>query len=293
MGKKSLGRGLNAIFKDHALDEPAPDSGEGIRLVRISLDELDPNPYQPRRSFSSEEIEELAETIREHGIIQPITVRKSGGRYQIVSGERRSRAARLAGLTEVDARVFELLSDKTMAEWALIENIQRVDLNPIEIALSYQQLLDQHGYTHEDLSSRVGKSRAAITNSLRLLRLPESVKTWIEEGKISAGAARSLLSPAISDPEKAARDIIENGLSVREAESLSKKEKSISNGSSQPTQIDPDVQLFLRELQEILGTRVRLQPSSKDKSKGSLMVDYESWDDLNRIKDIIFYSPTR
>lgn len=288
MGKKSLGRGLNAIFKDHALDEPESEAGEGILLQRISLDELDPNPYQPRRTFSEEEIAELAETIREHGIIQPITVRKSGGRYQIVSGERRSRAARLAGLTEVDARVFDLLSDKTMAEWALIENIQRVDLNPVEIAISYQQLLDQHGYTHEDLSSRVGKSRAAITNSLRLLRLPESVKTWIEEGKISAGAARSLLSPHISDPEKAAREIIEQGLSVRQAEGMSKKEKGPVK--SQP--LDPDVQMFLNDLQHLFGTRVRLQSSLKDPSKGLLQIEYESWDDLTRIKEMLLQIST-
>jgi ParB family transcriptional regulator, chromosome partitioning protein len=291
MGKKSLGRGLDAIFKDHSADEPENESGEGIRLQRISLDDIDPNPYQPRRVFSAEEIEELAETIREHGIIQPVTVRKSGGRFQIVSGERRTRAARVAGLTEIDARVFELLSDKTMAEWALIENIQRVDLNPIEIAISYQQLLDQHGYTHEDLSSRVGKSRTAITNSLRLLRLPENVKTWIEEGKISAGAARSLLSPTISDPEKAALEIIEKGLSVRDAENLAKKEK-IKATSSAPAPLDPDMQLFLREVQQVLGTRVRLQVSSKDKSKGSLLIDYESLEDLGRIKDIIFQIST-
>jgi len=286
MGKKSLGRGLDAIFKDHSLDEPDYNEGEGIRLQRISLDDLDPNPFQPRRTFSPEEIQELAETIREHGIIQPITVRKSGGRYQIVSGERRARAARLAGLVEVDARVFELLSDKTMAEWALIENIQRVDLNPIEVSLSYQQLLDQHGYTHEDLSARVGKSRTAITNSLRLLRLPDTVKTWIEEGKISAGAARSLLSPNISDPEKAAREIIDKGLSVREAEGLGKKEKSSHHEASKAA-IDPDIQHFLREMQEILGTKVRMQTSSKDKSKGFLMIDFESWEDLGRIKEII------
>lgn len=289
MGKKSLGRGLDAIFKDHSLDEPSQDEGEGIRLLRVSLDLLDPNPFQPRRTFSTEEIEELAETIREHGIIQPITLRKSGNRYQIVSGERRFRAARVAGLTEVDARVFELLSDKTMAEWALIENIQRVDLNPIEVALSYQQLLDQHGYTHEDLSSRVGKSRTAITNSLRLLRLPDSVKGWIEEGKISAGAARSLLSPSISDPEKAALEIMEKGLSVRQAEGLTKKEKSSSTTQTSQT-LDPDMQMFIRDLQEVLGSRVRIQYSPKEKSRGSLMIDYESWEDLSRIKEIILQS---
>lgn len=287
MGKKSLGRGLDAIFKDHQFEGPETTETKGIRLQKIALDDLDPNPFQPRRHFNPEEIEELAETILEHGIIQPITVRKSGGRYQIVSGERRSRAARMAGLTEVDARVYELLSDKTMAEWALIENIQRVDLNPIEIAVSYQQLLDQHGYTHENLSGRVGKSRTAITNSLRLLRLPESVKKWIEEGKLSAGAARSLLSPNISDPEKAALEIIEKGLSVRAAEELGKKNKEPKKEKVAPPPPDPDMVLFINSLQESLGTRVRMQCSAKDKSKGSLLIDYESWEDLNRIRDII------
>jgi ParB family chromosome partitioning protein len=193
-----------------------------------------------------------------------------------VSGERRTRASRLAGLTKIEAYVHELLSDKNMGEWALIENIQRVDLNPIEIAQSYQQLIDNHSYTHEDLSKSVGKSRSVITNALRLLKLPESVKTWIQEGKLSSTAARSLLSPEISDPEKAAREIMEKGLNVREAEKMSNK-----------ISMDPNLSTFVNKLQEHLGTKIQLQSSKKDYSQGKIIIDYYSFEDLTRLQELM------
>jgi ParB family chromosome partitioning protein len=290
MGKKSLGRGLSAIFNDHALpnemDEMA--ANEGILIQKILLSEIDANPYQPRKIFNDEDIAELAETIREHGLIQPITVRKHSGRYQIVSGERRTRAARQAGLTEIDARVFERLSDKTMMAWAIIENIQRVELNAVELSFSYQQLLENHGYTHEDLAKRLGKSRTAITNSLRLLKLPPTVLTWIEEGKLSAGAARTLLSPDISDPETAAKKIIEEGLSVREAEKLPKnKSTPKTKTSGEPKQIDPHFAQIIQDIQYAVGTRVKLQGKGNDMSKGAILIEYESIEDLSRIRDLM------
>jgi len=288
MGKQSLGRGLSAIFQDHALPQAEELSSEGSRINKIRIEDIDPNPFQPRRQFSEDEILELAETIREHGLIQPITVRKHSGRYQIVSGERRTRAAKVAGLTEIEARVHDKLSDKSMMEWAIIENIQRVDLNPMEVALSYQQLLDNHGYTHEDLAKRLGKSRSAITNAVRLLKLPESVQQWVAEGKLSAGAARTLISPDISDPEKAAREIIEGGLNVRQAESHTKaKEGGKAKPSKEPPVLDPHYQQIVKDLQYALGTKVRLQGKGKDLTKGSILIDYENIQDLARIRDFM------
>ena len=274
MGKKSsaLGRGLDHIFKDHQREEvdkiiEQENKKNGLEVLKINLDLIDPNPFQPRKVFNEEEINELAETIKKHGLIQPITVRKFNGRYQIVSGERRTRAAKVAQFKEIDAYVYELLSDKNMGEWALIENIQRVDLNPIEIAQSYQQLIENHGYTHEDLSKSVGKSRSVITNSIRLLKLPTQVLNWIQEGKLSSGAARSLLSPDITDPEKIAKEIIEKGLNVREVENLRKNKKDSSIKVKQ--EMNPDISAFINKMTEFFGTKVSLNSKEKNYSKGT------------------------
>jgi len=282
MGKKamSLGRGLDDILRDHSANI-AEKAGD---VTKISLELIDPNPFQPRKNFDKDALHELAESIKLQGILQPILLRKHAGRYQIVSGERRVRAARIAGLGEIEARVFDLLSDKTMAEWAIIENIQREDLDPIETAASYQKLLESHGYTHEDLATRLSKSRAAITNSLRLLNLPEQVKNWIAEGQISAGAARSLLSPNISDPIKAAKNIIENKLSVRQAEGLTKKPTA---GIRFSASISPDMKNFLNTLQGAFGTKIECKSSPKDPQKGTLIIKYNSYDDLTRILQTI------
>jgi ParB family chromosome partitioning protein len=200
------------------------------------------------------------------------------------------KAARIAGLGEIDARVFDLLSDKTMAEWAIIENIQRTDLNQIEIADSYQQLLNSHGYTHDDLAERLGKSRTAVTNSLRLLKLPAQVQKWIQEGKLSAGAARSLLSPNISDPEKVAREIMEKGLSARDAEAIARgeqKKKSSHSGKLGKDGTNPDMQNFLNSLQTAFGTKVVCKSSKKNPQKGTLIINFSSYDDLTRIQQVV------
>lgn len=280
MGKKSmaLGAGLGQIFGSHKMEE----DGE-LKLLSIPLDQIDSNPFQPRHNFNEEEIAELAETIKQHGLIQPITVRKFDGRYQIVSGERRVRAAKLAGLAEINAYVYDLLSDKNMAEWALIENIQRVDLNVIEIAESYQQLLDNYGYTHETLSESVGKSRSAITNTLRLLKLPEQVKIWVQEGKISASAARTLLSPEIEDPEQTAREMLKKGMNVRELENITKQNKE----KKQKPELDADMETFVQKMREFFGTKVSVTPSAKTQNQGTITIHYYSLDDLNRLQEII------
>lgn len=286
MGKKSqaLARGLSQIMQDHRMEKD--ENGQQLQVSKIPLNLIDPNPFQPRRVFNEEEITELAETIKKHGLIQPITVRKYNGRYQIVSGERRTRAAKVAGLTEINAYVHELLSDKNMSEWALIENIQRVDLNPIELAESYQSLLEIYGYTHEDLSETLGKSRSAITNVLRLLKLPEQVKIWVEEGKLSNSAARSLLSPEITDPESVARDIIEKGMNVRDIENITKKVKAEKQKDKTP-EIDADMADFQRRLQEFFGTKTSITPSAKNKEEGVITIHYYSMEDLNHLQELM------
>ena len=284
MGKKAMGGGgLASIIRDHSVNIENFTAEKPGDATKILLEQIDANPFQPRKHFKEESLHELAESIKQHGILEPVLLRKNAGRYQIVSGERRVRAAKLAGLNEIEARVFDLLSDKTMAEWAIIENIQREDLNPIEIADSYQQLLDYHGYTHEDLATRINKSRTAVTNSLRLLKLPEQVKMWIGEGKLSAGAARALLSPNIKNPEKAAREIIEKGLSAREAEILAQKLEK-NSGSVKKNKVDsalnPDMQNFLNFLQNAFGTKVECK-------KNAIIIYYSSYSDLTRIQQSI------
>ncbi len=288
MGKKSmgLGRGMGEILRDHSANIEDITAERPGAATKISLRHIEANPFQPRRNFNEESLLELAENIKLHGVLQPILLRKNAGRYQIVSGERRVRAARIAGLSEIEARVFDLLSDKTMAEWAIIENIQREDLSAIETANSYQQLLEMHSYTHEDLATRLNKSRTTITNSLRLLKLPEQVKKWIEEGKLSAGTARSLLSPNIKDPEKTAREIIEKGLSSREAESIAQEKKKTSGPGKTANAIDPDLQNFLNLLQNTFGTKVECKVGKKSQ-EGTLVIHYSSYEDLTRIQQAI------
>jgi len=288
MGKKSmgLGRGMGDVLRDHEVNIEVIAAKKSGDATKIPLDLIDPNPFQPRKVFSEEYLQELAESIKTHGIIQPIQLRKNADRYQIVFGECRARAARIAGLSEIDSRVFDLLSDKKMAELAIIENTQRKDLDPIETANSYQQLLDSYGYTHEDLAAVINKSRTAVTNSLRLLKLPEQVKQWIAEGKLSAGAARSLLSPNISNPEKAAKEIIEKELSVRDAEAFVQKPQKKKKGNEAAI-TDPDMQNFLNFLQNTFGTKVICKSSKKNPQKGTLIISYSSYNDLTRIQQAI------
>ena len=329
MGKQALGRGLSAIFKAHdvlgnSVDNAINNSGapenanpDNQKIVEINIDLIDPNPFQPRKFFNDDELVELAETIEKHGLIQPIAVRKVGDRYQIISGERRTRASKLANCRTIKAQVYDNLDDKTMNEWALIENIQRVDLNPIEVAQSYQQLIDNHNYTHEDLAKTVGKSRSAITNALRLLKLPNQVQAWIQEGKLAGGAARALCSEKIADPEALAKRVIEEGLNVRQIEAISRGEDPFQNtdekretreGETENAPVDsndelppevhgsepkPKIELsadlknFENRLETFFGTKVALNPSAKDQTKGTIVINYYSMDDLTRIQEIM------
>lgn len=330
MGKQALGRGLSAIFKAHDVlgnsvdnainNSAAPENAatDNQKIVEINIDLIDPNPFQPRKFFDDDELVELAETIEKHGLIQPIAVRKVGDRYQIISGERRTRASKLANCQTIKAQVYENLDDKTMSEWALIENIQRVDLNPIEVAQSYQQLIDNHNYTHDDLAKTVGKSRSAITNALRLLKLPNQVQAWIQEGKLAGGAARALCSEKIADPEALAKRVIEEGLNVRQIEAIARGEDPFAqtrDESGETREAEPensaatseedempevhgseprpkielsaDLKNFENKLETFFGTKVALNPSAKDQTKGTIVINYYSMDDLTRIQEIM------
>ena len=316
MGKQALGRGLSAIFGAHGISnnpinnaaENAAPAVESNKIVDIDVSLIDANPFQPRKVFDDSGLAELSDSIKAHGLIQPIVLRKVGNRYQIISGERRTRATKLAGIPTIKAQVYENIDDKSMAEWALIENIQRVDLNPVEIARSYQQLIDNHGYTHEDLSKIVSKSRSAITNSLRLLKLPEQVLLWIEEGKIAGGAARALCSDKVQDPEALAKRVIEEGLNVRQIEAIARGE-DINQASAEERETEDDVDTqpadvaetpakpkrelsadmkkFASRLETFFGTKVQLNPNASDESKGTIVINYYSMDDLTRIQELM------
>ena len=322
MGKKALGRGLSDILKFHNVAAPVnapeadnnpagsePEVDSSKKIVEIEIDLIDRNPYQPRTVFNEEELTELANSIKQQGLIQPIVLRKVGDRYQIISGERRTRASKLAGFSTIKAQVYENLEDKVMSEWALIENIQRVDLNPVEIARSYQKLIDNYNYTHEDLAKAVGKSRSAITNALRLLKLPEVVLAWIEEGKIAGGAARALCSDKIADPEALARRIIDEGLNVRQIEAISRGEdinkpkdetdEPAKDVDTQPAgekpetpakpkpELSADMKSFENRLETFFGTKVQLNPSASKESEGTIVIKYYSMDDLTRIQQLM------
>ena len=316
MGKQALGRGLSAIFGAHGISnnpinnaaENAAPAVESNKIVDIDVSLIDANPFQPRKVFDDSGLAELSDSIKAHGLIQPIVLRKVGNRYQIISGERRTRATKLAGIPTIKAQVYENIDDKSMAEWALIENIQRIDLNPVEIARSYQQLIDNHGYTHEDLSKIVSKSRSAITNSLRLLKLPEQVLLWIEEGKIAGGAARALSSDKVKDPEALAKRVIEEGLNVRQIEALARGEdinqasaeerKTEDDVDTQPVdvaetpakpkrELSADMKKFASRLETFFGTKVQLNPNASDESKGTIVINYYSMDDLTRIQELM------
>ena len=283
---RGLGKGLNAIvgadIVNEVIDRP--------RAIEAPVDRLSPNPFQPRRSFTQESLEELAESIRRHGVLQPVVVRPSGDGYQLIAGERRWRAAQIAGLRRIPAVVREL-DDTEMVQVALIENLQREDLNPIEEASAYRRLMDEFSMTQEQLSSTIGRSRPAIANAVRLLNLPTEIQRAVEERKLSEGHARCLL--AISDQEdqlKVAAQIIANGLNVRQAEELVRgttRDVSRETIRKRTSEDDPDAVRLTQRLGERLGTRVKLSGSVR---KGKLEIEYYSTEDLDRILEIILGS---
>ncbi len=283
--KRGLGRGLSALMADVAPVTPpsseAPRAVVGERLVPV--DRISPNPNQPRRDFTREHLHELTESIREKGIIQPLILReKSGeaGKYEIVAGERRWRAAQAAQLHEVPAIVRDY-SDIEVLEVAIIENIQRADLNAIEEAAGYRQLMDRFGHTQERIAEALGKSRSHIANQLRLLNLPDEVQDMLRAGKLSSGHARALVTT--DDPSALARQVVSKGLSVRETEALVRRavEPKRKSEPRQPEK-DADTRALEQDLTAALGMKCRID-HKPDGESGTLSVAYSTLDELDRL----------
>ena len=277
MNKKfALGKGLGALIPD--------DINEGNEgKLMISLNKIKSNIDQPRKSFDNEKIAELAESIKNHGIIQPLILKENGGGYIIVAGERRWRAAKMVGLKEVPAIVMDL-TEKQVLEISLIENIQRQDLNPIEEALAYKKLLSDFNLTQEELSKRIGKSRTAITNTIRLINLDSRVQQYVIDGIISEGHGRALLS--LEDGELQyiySQKVIDEKLSVRELEKLIRNASLKSEKSEKNEELNPYYKDVRDRLQNYFGTKVNL---SSKKNRGKIEIEYYSEEDLERILDI-------
>lgn len=279
MNKKKLGRGLGELLGD-ALD----DTG---RVMDISIDEISPNPWQPRRDFDEESLNALASSIRENGLIQPVVVRKKkDGTYELAAGERRWRAAKMAGLTVIPAIPKEY-DDRSMAEMALVENLQRKDLNPVDEGMAYRKLMDEYGLTQENISQKVGKSRPYVANMVRLLDLPEEVKDFLSKGQLTAGQARPLLGLE-SDAEKVqlARRIVKEGLSARKVEDI------IREGKEPKKKEDPPAAAFMKAVEEKLGlsvgSKVRIRiGKGKNAHKGTISISFSNDEEFQRIADIL------
>lgn len=291
--KRGLGSGLSALFED---TQPAAASGEEILTLPVS--KVEPRAGQPRYNFDGEALEELSESIKQYGVIQPITVRRlSGGYYQIIAGERRWRASRLAGLTEIPARVIEA-DERKATELALVENLQREDLNPIEEARGYKTLMDEFGMTQEEAAQSVGKSRPAVTNALRLLNLSDAVLKMVESGTLSAGHARALVP--VKKPEKqleAAQSVVDKHLSVRQTEAMVSRLLSEPEGeaeeepASRGKVVVDYVKEMERELENALGRKVRLVDSRK---KGRIELEFYGADDRESlIENLMLFAKMR
>jgi ParB family chromosome partitioning protein len=278
VSKIALGRGLEALIPGGA-DQ---STEKGAVILNLDLDRIIPNPYQPRLNFDSEKLKELADSIRERGIIHPILVKTTDDGYQIVAGERRWKAARIAGLTKVPAMLVDNLSDDEQLQVALIENIQREDLNPIDEALAYRSLADRFGLTQQLIAQRVGKDRSSVANTVRLLSLPDEVKDKIAGDQLSAGHARALLALDSShDQIRLARRIVNEGMSVRRAEEMvyGRKKRVHRSGTR-----SAEIESLENRMRQFLGTAVRI---GERRQKGKITIEYYSHDDLNRILDII------
>jgi len=296
MAKVALGKGLGALINTRvASPTPAVESGERVQL--IALDHLVPTPLQPRTVFRDEHLEELVSSIKEHGIIQPLIVRKRGEHFEIIAGERRWRAAKIAGLLEVPVIAREA-SDQDVLELALIENLQREDLNPIEEAKAFARLAREFNLRQEDIAQKVGKSRAAIANSMRLLDLHEQVQSWLTQDRISVGHAKVLLSLKSRDEQALLADaIIRKSLTVRAAEKLVASHFE-QNGAAKPTRANspgpggsalaPAVQHLQNRLQQHLATHVVLHHHDK---RGRIEIEYYGNDDLQRILTLFGLPP--
>ncbi|HEX5748921.1 MAG TPA: ParB/RepB/Spo0J family partition protein [Archangium sp.] len=294
--KRALGRGLSALIPQAAPppaaaaaavvvppEPPAPPKGS---VLKLPIEAIHRDTLQPRRHFDEEKLRELTESIKAQGVLMPVLVRKDGDGYKIIAGERRWRASQLAGLHEIPAIVREVTEVEAF-ELALVENLQRADLNPMEEAEGYHRLVEEFGLTQDQVAQRVGKERSTVATALRLLGLPPEVKNMVAEGNLSAGHARALLGvPRIPEMNELAQQVAARKLSVRDTEKLVQQAKGgKAKDSGKPAKVSPQVKALTEELQRILGTKVRLV--EKSGGKGTIEVDYFSYDDLDRILKVL------
>ena len=287
--RPALGRGLSALIPEKPAPAASPSAAVSPQTPQreVDLDLIDPNPLQPRTRFDETKLQELAESISSTGLVQPIVVRRKGERFEIVAGERRWRAAQIAGLLKVPVHVSEIPDDKLL-QTALIENIQREDLNPIEEALAYRRLADDSGLTQEQIAASVGKDRATVANHLRLLKLPEQVRVRVASGEVSMGHARALLS--LEDPDtllRAVDKVVAGGLSVRATEALARKLSTPPADAAAPSPVvEKDVHTRQAEerLRVVLGTRVAIR---RQGTGGRLEIEFVSEDELIRLYELL------
>ena len=275
--KKVLGRGLGALIPQKGEAHPPATAG----LAHIPVEQISPNPYQPRKVFNEASIEELARSVREHGIVQPLVVTRAGDRYPLIAGERRFRAAQRAGLRTVPVVIKEMMQEGDALQIALIENIQREDLNPMEEATAYHQLHEEFGLTQEEISRRVGKERSTVANFLRLLKLPEGVKKLLASGQLSMGHARALLAvDSTKKQEQLAERVVRRSLSVRQTEMLA------ADKASKSEKKDKEKDVFTRDAEERLTRALRTKVDIDRKRRGGVIhIRFSSEDDLIRIYD--------
>ncbi|MCH7886430.1 MAG: ParB/RepB/Spo0J family partition protein [Candidatus Marinimicrobia bacterium] len=283
MPAKSLGRGIGALIPE--IDEP---SGNKPEVAELLVDNILTNPHQPRHDFDPVSLEELAASINENGIVQPITVRQKDGKFELIAGERRLRAVKLINMRTIPAYVMSVENDGSLLQLALIENIQREDLNPVDIALAYQELIETHGLTHGEIADRVGKDRSTVANFLRLLGLPDEIKESIRKGELSQGHARALLPIKESSKMLALyRKVIKDELSVRQVEEIIKggvKETQIRIRLKATSAKSPQLKAIEGELMMKFGTKVRIREKG---SGGEVIVEYYSKEDLDRLITLI------
>jgi ParB family transcriptional regulator, chromosome partitioning protein len=283
MTRRALGRGLSALLAEPAASTTPTDE----ELLEIDIDLIDANPEQPRLNFSADKLEELAQSIKVNGLVQPILVRRvSGGRYQVVAGERRWRAAQRAGLQKVKA-IIRNIPDAKLLELALIENIQRQELNAIEEAVAYQRLIQSLGLTQDEVAQRVGKDRSSVANFLRLLKLPATIQKMVEDELLTMGHARALLSLENQEQQlKMAHNIVNGKLSVREIERAVKKQTGKERGgdSSTPVKNDANIRAAELKMKRFLGTQVRIQCGA---NRGKIEIEFSSMSELDRLYSLI------
>jgi ParB family chromosome partitioning protein len=287
--KRVLGRGLDAILQSPETDITSKDiSGDFVAgaIAEIDINLIETNPFQPRTEFDETALKELADSIKEQGVIQPVTVRKLGyNKYQLISGERRLRASKLAGLTKIPVFI-RVANDEQMLELALIENIHRENLNAIEVAISYQRLIDECNMTQEEVSDKVGKSRSAVANFLRLLKLPAEVQIAIRDGHISMGHARALINvPDKEQQLKLLQQIIEGEMNVRQTEDLAEKAKNPGSKEKKQTNFIPEhFKSKIKTLSQTLNTKVKVTRNVK--GQGSVVIDFKDEAEFDRIMEL-------